>query len=46
MNRPSLRAPARAREQLYQCPAGLEHTLEVPGHPGLGVKTLGSLISV
>lgn len=39
MNRPSLRAAARPREQLYQHPAALEQTLEVPGHPGAGVKT-------
>lgn len=46
MNKPSLGAAARPREQLYQHPAGLEQTLEVPGHPGAGVKTLGSIISV
>lgn len=46
MNRPSLRAAARPRAQLYQHPAGLEQTLEVPSHPGAGVKTLGSIISV
>ena len=46
LNRPSLGAAARPREQLYQRPAGLEQTLEVPGHPGAGIKTLGFLISV